>query len=53
VIQTPLTLGLAMIGTFIGSTKGYDQFYSRHIEVTEMRQLYAEDVEFPVKEERS
>jgi hypothetical protein len=31
------------MGAFIGSTKGYDQFYARKIEVTEMKQIYSYD----------
>ena len=51
VLQTPVTFFLAFTGTFTGSTKGYDQFYSNKIEVTELRQLYAEDTqESPVEE---
>lgn len=47
VLQTPVTFAISLIGTFIGSTKGYDQFYSRKIEVTELRTLYKQDVSFP------
>lgn len=31
------------MGAFIGSTKGYDQFYARKVEVTETQQLYSLD----------
>lgn len=36
-----------MVGTFTGSTKGYDQFYSKKIYVTELRPLYSEDFSYP------
>jgi len=44
VLQTPVSFALGLIGTFIGSTKGYDQFYSKKIDVTEMQKLYAQDI---------
>jgi hypothetical protein len=31
------------MGTFIGSTKGYDQFYVTKIDVTETDKLYTRD----------
>ncbi len=34
ILQTPVSFTLSLIGTFTGSTKGYDQFYSRQISVT-------------------
>jgi hypothetical protein len=40
ILQTPVSIAISMIGTFIGSTKGFDQFYSKKIEVTELRELY-------------
>jgi hypothetical protein len=40
ILQTPVSFALSLIGTFIGSTKGYDQFFSKKIEVTEMNELY-------------
>lgn len=36
-LQTPVTVALSFLGTFIGSTKGYDQFYSKKVDVTELR----------------
>lgn len=47
VLQTPVTVAISLIGTFNGSTKGYDQFYTKKIEVTEMRQLYLQDISYP------
>jgi hypothetical protein len=47
VLQTPVSFVISLMGTFTGSTKGYDQFYSKKIEVTELRQLYHQDVSFP------
>lgn len=44
IIKTPMTLLLETLGTFIGSTKGFDQFYSHSIKVIEMQQLYSKDV---------
>ena len=52
-VQAPLTLGLSLIGTFIGSTKGYDQFYNKKIDVIEMKELYSQDIEYPVREEKN
>jgi len=34
VLQTPVTVIISLMGAFIGSTKGYDQFYAKKIEVT-------------------
>ncbi len=34
ILHTPLALCLAFIGSFTGSTKGFDQFYSKKVEVT-------------------
>lgn len=34
VLQTPVTVLISLMGAFIGSTKGYDQFYARKVEVT-------------------
>jgi hypothetical protein len=31
ILQTPVSFLLSLIGTFIGSTKGFDQFYSKKI----------------------
>jgi hypothetical protein len=31
VLQTPVTVLISFMGAFIGSTKGYDQFYARKI----------------------
>lgn len=31
VLQTPVTVMISLMGAFIGSTKGYDQFYARKI----------------------
>ena len=31
VLQTPVSLALSMMGTFVGSTKGYDQFYTHKV----------------------
>ena len=38
-----MTLLMSLLGTFIGSTKGYDQFYSHQISVTETIPLYKKD----------
>lgn len=43
VLQTPVTVLISLMGAFIGSTKGYDQFYARKVEVIEQRQLYSFD----------
>lgn len=40
ILQTPISYLLSLIGTFTGSCKGFDQFYSKKIQVTELRQLY-------------
>ena len=53
VLQTPVAFAISLIGTFIGSTKGYDQFYSKKIEVTELRPLYKQDTSFPPLVEHS
>lgn len=34
VLQTPVTVLISLMGSFIGSTKGYDQFYANKIDVT-------------------
>lgn len=41
--QLPIALLCSFAGTFIGSTKGFDQFYNKHILVTEQAALYAQD----------
>jgi hypothetical protein len=46
ILQTPVAFVLSLIGTFTGSTKGFDQFYSKKINVTELRPLYAEDLNY-------
>ncbi len=43
VLQTPVTVLISLMGTFIGSTKGYDQFYARKIDVTQTEKLYSFD----------
>jgi hypothetical protein len=43
VLQTPVTVLISLMGAFIGSTKGYDQFYARKVDVTETQQIYSED----------
>lgn len=43
VLQTPITVLISLMGAFIGSTKGFDQFYARKVDVIESRQLYSED----------
>ena len=35
-----------MIGTFTGSTKGFDQFYTKKILVTELGNLYQNDKKY-------
>ena len=47
VLHTPLAYLLSMIGTFTGSTKGFDQFYSKKIYVTERKSLYQNDYNYP------
>lgn len=47
ILQTPVAMLISFIGTFTGSTKGFDQFYSKKISVTELRGLYQEDVSYP------
>ncbi len=47
ILQTPLAFLLPMIGTFTGSTKGFDQFYTNKILVTELRDLYQNDKKYP------
>ena len=42
-----------MTGTFIGSTKGFDQFYSQQILVTELKPLYQNDYNYPPVVDRS
>ena len=42
-LKTPMTLLMPLLGAFIGSTKGYDQFYSHRIDVIEMNPLYKKD----------
>jgi hypothetical protein len=52
-LATPVSVLLTFMGTFTGSTKGFDQFYSKKIQVTEMRQLYANDYLFPPTVDKS
>jgi len=33
-LQTPVAVLISFLGTFTGSTKGFDQFYSKKIDVT-------------------
>ena len=43
VLKTPVTVMISLMGAFIGSTKGYDQFYASRVSVVEMRKLYSYD----------
>ena len=43
IIKTPMTVLISLLGNFIGSTKGFDQFYSHRIDVIEMNSLYKKD----------
>ena len=43
ILQTPITVITALMGAFLGSTKGFDQFYAHKIEVIETKQIYAWD----------
>ena len=50
-LQTPVAIVQTFLGTFIGSTKGFDQFYSKKILVTELEPLYSKDYKYvPVVE---
>ena len=33
-LQTPVAILSTFLGTFTGTTKGFDQFYSKKVEVT-------------------
>lgn len=46
-------MAISLIGTFVGSTKGYDQFYSKKIDVTEMGRLYSKDIHYPPQRDQS
>lgn len=52
-MHTPLAFLLSLTGTFTGSTKGFDQFYSKKIYVTEMKNIYKEDFSYPPIIDRS
>lgn len=43
IVKTPICIILEYSGAFVGSTKGYDQFYSKKIMVTETNALYLQD----------
>ena len=43
ILKTPIAFIIELCGAFIGSTKGFDQFYSNTISVTELGALYLQD----------
>ena len=46
-LQTPVAIVTTFLGTFTGTTRGFDQFYSRKVDVTEIRPLYSEEYSYP------
>lgn len=48
VLKTPICVITELSGAFIGSTKGFDQFYSKKIDVIEQGALYLHDLEILV-----